>query len=191
MKNTPTKKDRIRKCLHEDSKIFLRSPNFLSSPLSRASRELVPRDELSPRLFDPAPHEWNTQEVDEKTTYQANEVQRFGKRGCCTARSVLTRRFNFYEASFSNCAVQTSDVAIPVCRSIRMSLISGVYEEVKRIEPEFTFSGRSNTGNKAYIILGFKSLDTNFSSSLERSWRDWTGARSIYLNLHNEFDLAR
>ncbi|TRY76452.1 hypothetical protein TCAL_14725 [Tigriopus californicus] len=67
----------------------------------------------------------------------------------------------------------------------------GLYEEVKRIEPDFAFSPRDNIDTRAYIILGFKTLDTGFSSVLEQTWRDWTGARAIYLRLHNDFDLSK
>ena len=66
-----------------------------------------------------------------------------------------------------------------------------MYEEVKRIEPDYSFSPRDNIDHRAFIILGFKTLETGFSSVLEQTWRDWTGARSIYLKLHNEYDLAK
>lgn len=74
---------------------------------------------------------------------------------------------------------------------IPCSCILGLYEEVKRIEPDFAFSPRDNIDTRAYIILGFKTLDTGFSSVLEQTWRDWTGARAIYLRLHNDFDLSK
>eukprot|EP00096_Caligus_rogercresseyi_P002629 TRINITY_DN14827_c0_g1_i1.p1 TRINITY_DN14827_c0_g1~~TRINITY_DN14827_c0_g1_i1.p1 ORF type:complete len:160 (-),score=21.49 TRINITY_DN14827_c0_g1_i1:767-1246(-) len=45
----------------------------------------------------------------------------------------------------------------------------GLYEEVKRIEPDISFSDRDNIEHKAYIILGFKSLETGFSSVLEKN----------------------
>ena len=44
---------------------------------------------------------------------------------------------------------------------------------------------------RAFIVLGFKTLDTTFSEVLEATWRDWTGARAIYLRLHNQFDLSK
>lgn len=55
----------------------------------------------------------------------------------------------------------------------------------------FRFSERNSTDKRAFIILGFKTLDTGFSSVLESTWRDWTGARAIYLKLHNQFDLSK
>ncbi len=73
------------------------------------------------------------------------------------------------------------------CSPIR----SGLYEEVRRIEPDFAHSARDNAEQRAYIVLGFKTLDTGFSSVLESTWRDWTGARAIYLRLHNQFDLSK
>jgi len=64
---------------------------------------------------------------------------------------------------------------------------------VKRIEPEFASTPRADprADGRAFIFLGFKTLDTGFNSVLESTWRDWTGARAIYLGLHPEFDLAR
>jgi len=49
----------------------------------------------------------------------------------------------------------------------------------------------SNPCFRCFIILGFKSLDKGVSSVLLRTWKDWTGARSIYLNLHSDFDLVK
>ena len=70
-------------------------------------------------------------------------------------------------------------------------IFPGLYEEVKRIEPDLAFSPRDNMDQRAFIVLGFKTLDTGFSSVLESTWRDWTGARAIYLKLHSQFDLAK
>jgi len=67
-------------------------------------------------------------------------------------------------------------------------VLQGMYEEVRRIEP---VTGRlDNHLPRSYIVLGFKSLEWSISSVLEKTWRDWTGARSIYMNLHSEFDLV-
>ena len=66
-----------------------------------------------------------------------------------------------------------------------------MYEEVKRIEPDFAFGPRDNIDHRAFILLGFKTLDTGFSEVLEATWRDWTGARAMYLKMHNDFDLAK
>lgn len=39
--------------------------------------------------------------------------------------------------------------------------------------------------------MGFKKLDSHFSEVLEDSWKDWTGARLVYMNLSDEFGLSR
>lgn len=67
----------------------------------------------------------------------------------------------------------------------------GLYEELRRIEPDVAFCPRDNVDQRAFIVLGFKTLDTTFSEVLEATWRDWTGARAIYLRLHNQFDLSK
>ena len=70
-------------------------------------------------------------------------------------------------------------------------IVAGLYEELRRIEPDFAFCPRDNVDQRAFIVLGFKTLDTTFSEVLEATWRDWTGARAIYLRLHNQFDLSK
>ena len=69
--------------------------------------------------------------------------------------------------------------------------VAGLYEELRRIEPDVAFCPRDNVDQRAFIVLGFKTLDTTFSEVLEATWRDWTGARAIYLRLHNQFDLSK
>jgi len=70
-----------------------------------------------------------------------------------------------------------------------LRVMQGVYEEAKRIEPH---SSRVDSDQpRSFIILGFRSLDSSVSSVLENTWRDWTGARNIYLNLQSEFDLVK
>ena len=42
------------------------------------------------------------------------------------------------------------------------SLFAGLYEELRRIEPDFAFSPRDTDGvadQRAFIVLGFKTLD--------------------------------
>ena len=39
--------------------------------------------------------------------------------------------------------------------------------------------------------MGVKSLDKSASAVLLKTWKDWTGARSIYLNLPSDFDLVK
>ncbi|KAF6200050.1 hypothetical protein GE061_006350 [Apolygus lucorum] len=72
-------------------------------------------------------------------------------------------------------------------------LHQGVYREVRSICPE----GELHELEKAlpqhvgYIILGFKSIDRNFSQVMVNSWKDWTGARYIYMYLPDELGLTR
>ncbi|XP_075222119.1 uncharacterized protein LOC142324896 isoform X2 [Lycorma delicatula] len=72
-------------------------------------------------------------------------------------------------------------------------LQQGVYREVRSIRPE----GQHQNGHLlqpehiGYILLGFKSLDKNFSQVMVDSWKDWTGARHIYMYLPDELGLAR
>ena len=70
-------------------------------------------------------------------------------------------------------------------------LISGIYRERQRIEPEYAWSPRTNLEERAFIVVGVFNLDPGYAYGLERSWRDITGARTIYHHLHNEHDLCR
>jgi len=40
-------------------------------------------------------------------------------------------------------------------------------------------------------MIGYKSLEKTLDSSLEASWKEWTGCRHIYLNLRNDFEIRR
>lgn len=42
-----------------------------------------------------------------------------------------------------------------------------------------------------WLLLGYKSLDKNLDTSLESTWKEWTGTRHIYLNLRHDFDIQR
>ena len=82
-----------------------------------------------------------------------------------------------------------------------------LYEEIERIEIPVIVSNSSagysgsqpsprplqlnNHLNNAYIFLGFKTLDKTFNIVLEENWKDWTGARNIYLNLSSDFGLSK
>jgi len=45
--------------------------------------------------------------------------------------------------------------------------------------------------HRAFIIVGLPMVDQRLTSTVEAWWRDWTGARSIYLKLNHEHDLGR
>ncbi|GFT45546.1 uncharacterized protein NPIL_499871 [Nephila pilipes] len=75
-------------------------------------------------------------------------------------------------------------------------LKQGLYAEVKYSSPPSIL--RKAPGAKeepiyhrAYIFMGFKKLDSHFSEVLEDSWKDWTSARYIFMNLSDEFGLKR
>ena len=70
-------------------------------------------------------------------------------------------------------------------------LLAGIFRERQRIEPEYAWSPRTNLEERAFIIVGVFNLDPGYAYGLERSWRDVTGARTIYHHLHNEHDLCR
>ena len=69
--------------------------------------------------------------------------------------------------------------------------LPGIFRERQRIEPEYAWSPRTNLEHRAIILVGVFNLDPGYSYGLERSWRDVTGARTIYHHLHNEHDLCR
>ena len=69
--------------------------------------------------------------------------------------------------------------------------ISGVFREKQRIEPEYAWSPRHNLEERAFILVGVFNLDPGYAYGIERSWRDLTGARTIYHHLYNEHDLCR
>ena len=64
-------------------------------------------------------------------------------------------------------------------------LLAGIFRERQRIEPEYAWSPRTNLEERAFIIVGVFNLDPGYAYGLERSWRDVTGARTIYHHLHN------
>ncbi|KAK7573488.1 hypothetical protein V9T40_010679 [Parthenolecanium corni] len=74
-----------------------------------------------------------------------------------------------------------------------VSLIQGYtsqiapYKEVRQIEPEVD-SIFSNHLSSFYIILGFK---TSGTQALLDSWKDWTGARYIYINFPEQLCLKK
>ncbi|KAL1122508.1 hypothetical protein AAG570_002839, partial [Ranatra chinensis] len=69
----------------------------------------------------------------------------------------------------------------------------GVYREVRSICPEDDLNSIDTISQDhvGYIILGFKSIDKNFSQVMVDSWKDWTGARYIYMYLPDELGLSR
>ncbi|XP_046685243.1 uncharacterized protein LOC124370981 isoform X1 [Homalodisca vitripennis] len=73
-------------------------------------------------------------------------------------------------------------------------LHQGVYREVRSIRPEGVVQNghASNPKSTAYIVIGFKGMDKNFSQEvMVDSWKDWTGARHIYMYLPDEMGLSK
>lgn len=70
-------------------------------------------------------------------------------------------------------------------------LHQGLYREVRSIIPETEMLPSSPHHHTAYMLLGFKNLERNFSQVMLNTWKDWTGARHIYLNLPDELGLTR
>jgi len=72
-------------------------------------------------------------------------------------------------------------------------LHQGVFREVRSICPEGDLQSIHTipTQHIGYILLGFKSIDRNFSQVMVDSWKDWTGARYIYMYLPDELGLTR
>ena len=74
---------------------------------------------------------------------------------------------------------------------LKICIFSGVFREKQRIEPEFAWSPRQNLEERAFILVGVFNLDPGYAYGIERSWRDLTGARTIYHHLYNQHDLCR
>ncbi|XP_037524222.1 uncharacterized protein LOC119401464 [Rhipicephalus sanguineus] len=71
-------------------------------------------------------------------------------------------------------------------------LHQGIYEEIRQHLPYGRSAYASPDDRRtAYIVAGFKVLEATFRDVMENSWKDWTGARAIYINLAHEFGLHR
>ncbi|CAG0917888.1 unnamed protein product [Notodromas monacha] len=67
----------------------------------------------------------------------------------------------------------------------------GLYTEVDRIEETVRLISKPPEPEaKAYLMIGFKSNKASPERMLEASWKEWTGARNLYLNLADEFCLS-
>ncbi|GIX84621.1 uncharacterized protein CDAR_552101 [Caerostris darwini] len=83
----------------------------------------------------------------------------------------------------------------PAALGQEFKLQQGLYSEIKYSCPttlkKISSSEDDLVSHKACIFMGFKKLDSHFSEVLEDSWKDWTGARIIYMSLSDEFGLSR
>ncbi|XP_021935083.1 uncharacterized protein LOC110837362 isoform X2 [Zootermopsis nevadensis] len=70
-------------------------------------------------------------------------------------------------------------------------LHQGLYREVRSIIPETELLSSSQHNHVAYMLLSFKTLERNFSQVMLDTWKDWTGARHIYMNLPDKLGLTR
>ncbi|KFM77707.1 hypothetical protein X975_06413, partial [Stegodyphus mimosarum] len=83
----------------------------------------------------------------------------------------------------------------PMALGQEFTLQQGLYAEIKFSNPgifqKISTPQEDISTHKACIFMGFKKLDSHFSEVLEDSWKDWTGARLVYMNLSDEFGLSR
>ncbi|XP_050421174.1 uncharacterized protein LOC126833717 isoform X2 [Adelges cooleyi] len=71
-------------------------------------------------------------------------------------------------------------------------LHQGVYREIKSIECEDGDGPFLTTSTSvSYIVSGFKTLDSSLVEVMIESWRDWTGARHMYLHMPYDLGLQR
>lgn len=75
-------------------------------------------------------------------------------------------------------------------------LHQAIYEEIRQQFPNDSSRQRSyytplQQGSAVYIFAGFKIMDSTFQDVMEDTWKDWTGARSLYINLADDFGLHR
>ncbi|KAK6635707.1 hypothetical protein RUM43_007390 [Polyplax serrata] len=76
-----------------------------------------------------------------------------------------------------------------------ITIHQAVYQEVRKIMPETELPQVAPVPQEqdkiGYILLGFKSLDRKFSQVMLDTWKDWTGARYIYMYLPDDLGLRR
>ena len=73
-----------------------------------------------------------------------------------------------------------------------LTIQQGMYKEIQYIQPDDVYINETESdSNVGYILMGFNFLDHSLTSSLEQTWRDWSGARFIYLNLDDCFHMTR
>jgi len=72
-----------------------------------------------------------------------------------------------------------------------MLVNQGIFKELKRIEPDYLHTCRDRVEHRAFLVVGMPTVDSRMTSTIETWWRDWTGARSIYLKLRHDHDLGR
>lgn len=73
-------------------------------------------------------------------------------------------------------------------------IVSGVYRELKRVIPPDAWIHShepSSPPAKTWLFIGYKSLEKTLDPTLLTTWKEWTGARHIYLNLRHDFDIQR
>jgi len=71
----------------------------------------------------------------------------------------------------------------------------GIFRELKRVIPPDAYLYYPDTeivnAKPTWILIGYKSLDQKLDPALESCWKDWTGARHLYLNLRPQFVVNR
>ncbi|XP_063231298.1 uncharacterized protein LOC134535881 isoform X2 [Bacillus rossius redtenbacheri] len=69
-------------------------------------------------------------------------------------------------------------------------LQQGLYREVRGIVPENDMP-QIPDNHTSYIVMGFKSAEKGFNQVMLDTWKDWTGARHVYMYLPDELGLSR
>lgn len=78
-------------------------------------------------------------------------------------------------------------------------LQQGIYQEIRCMEPYTGETAEQIKVRKSsldecpsvYVFLGYNGLRWESQDVIEDSWKEWTGARYLYLNLPQEFGLSR
>ena len=95
--------------------------------------------------------------------------------------------FNLLELLYEE--IQRIQLPVIACASNGSSLGHG---QSSSLSHSANSSALNNTNHKcAHIFLGLKTLDKTFNIVLEENWKDWTGARHLYLNLSSDFGLSK
>ncbi|CAH0389531.1 unnamed protein product [Bemisia tabaci] len=91
-------------------------------------------------------------------------------------------------------AILSSSLTAETSLEDQFILRQGVYREIRSIIVENDFESLSaplTPRNTAHLLLGFKSVENRLSQVMVDTWKDWTGALYIYMNLPEEFGLSR
>lgn len=86
-------------------------------------------------------------------------------------------------------AVDDLDFVKPCTLGPDITIWQGMYEEIEHLDPPG--HDVEDGPDVGYILMGFQFLERSLAATLEHTWRDWSGARFIYLNLDDCFGMKR